>query len=73
LPVDLQVHGCLLDYEKTSQFEAAKNRRKKLLRPFPVSERVGLQITLTQSFSFWKARLWRVFFLLRHRISFEQR
>jgi hypothetical protein len=46
------VHGCLLDYEKTSQFEAAKNRRKKLLRPLRVSERVGLHRPLFQSFSF---------------------
>ena len=43
LSVDMQVHGFLLGYEKTAGIQAAKNRRKKRLRSFRDSERVGLQ------------------------------
>jgi hypothetical protein len=36
------MHGLLLGYEKTAGIQAAKNlRRKKRLRPFPISARLG--------------------------------
>jgi GT2 family glycosyltransferase len=63
--------GSLLGYEKTRQIQAAKHHRKKLLRPFPVSERVGLQHARSFRASvFRRPATRRVFFLLRHRISF---
>jgi hypothetical protein len=43
---------------KPARFQAAKNRRKKRLRPSPVSVEWELQgYPLLQSFSFYKARL----------------
>jgi hypothetical protein len=47
------MHGSSVGWEKTRQIQAAKNRRKKLLRPLRESERVGtVKTPLSQSFSF---------------------
>jgi hypothetical protein len=53
------------------QLQAARNRRKNLLRPLPDSVRLDSHIALTE-LQFLGDPLRRVFFFLGHRVSFRQ-
>ena len=57
--------------EESRRIKAAQNRRKKLLRPFPVSARVGLSVHALTELQFLEGPLRRVFFFLGHRGSFS--
>jgi hypothetical protein len=58
---------------KRRQIQAAKLHRKKLLRPFPVSERVGTaKYPALKELQFLEGPPPGGFSFLGHRISFEQ-